>query len=36
MDHQPLWGDGTIDMGDILAFLDAFAGIPPCPDPCPA
>ena len=28
-------GNGSIDMDDILKMLDAFAGNPPCADPCP-
>jgi Tol biopolymer transport system component len=34
-DLAPCGGDGNVDVGDILAVLDAFSGIPPCPDPCP-
>jgi hypothetical protein len=28
--------DGCVNLDDILAVLDAFAGFPPCADPCPA
>lgn len=36
-DVFPCGGDGTIGFGDILAIIEAFKGVPPCPPPgtCP-
>ena len=34
-DLAPCGGDGTLDLDDILAILDAFAQIYACPHPCP-
>jgi len=31
----PCGGDGNVDIGDILAGLDAFSGLFLCPPPCP-
>ena len=34
-DIAPCGGNEVLDVNDILNMLDAFAGLQPCPDPCP-